>query len=134
MILDEPESGLDTDTRQPYRIPWPRVILSTLIGALGIYLVARNLDLSDLQAAFARADLLLVLASVATIVATLLAKTWRWRLIFYPPESRPRYPPLFWALIIGQFLNALLPMRLGEVGRAFSLERQANAMGKANSI
>lgn len=125
MILDDSESGLDTEARQPYRIPWPRVILSTLIGALGIYLVARNLNLSDLRPAFARADLLLVLASVATIIATILAKTWRWRLIFYPPESRPHYPPLLWALIIGQFLNVLLPMRLGEVGRAYSLERQA---------
>jgi uncharacterized protein (TIRG00374 family) len=125
LILDESESGLARDIGQPTRISWLRVIFSTLIGALAIYLVARNINVLDLQAAFARADLVVVAAGVMTIVATMLTKTWRWRLIFYPPVSRPRYKLVFWALMVGQFLNALLPMRLGEVGRAYSLERQA---------
>lgn len=125
MILDESKGGPASDIRQPARIPWLRVIISTLIGALGVYLVARNLDASDLRAAFARADLALVAAGAVTMGVTILAKTWRWRLIFYPSDSRPPYRPLFWALVVGQFLNVLLPMRLGEVGRAYSLERQA---------
>jgi uncharacterized protein (TIRG00374 family) len=125
LIVDESESGLTSDIGRPYRIPWLRVILSSLIGAVGIYLVARNLDLSDLQSAFAQANLGYVFLAVVTIFLTILAKTWRWRFIFHPPESRPLFEPLFWALSIGQFLNVLLPMRLGEVGRAFSLERQS---------
>jgi uncharacterized protein (TIRG00374 family) len=124
LIFDETESELAEDISRRYRIPWKRVILSSLIGALGIYLVARNLDLADLQAAFTRANLGLVLLGAATIFMTMLVKTWRWRLIFYPPESRPPFIPLFWALIFGQFLNVLLPIRLGEVGRAYALERQ----------
>jgi uncharacterized membrane protein YbhN (UPF0104 family) len=111
LIFDETESELAEDISRRYRIPWKRVILSSLIGALGIYLVARNLDLADLQAAFTRANLGLVLLGAATIFMTMLVKTWRWRLIFYPPESRPPFIPLFWALIFGQFLNVLLPIR-----------------------
>ena len=124
MILDEPKSDLPDEIRRPFRIPWLRIILSSLIGALGIYLVARNLDLSDLQSAIARADPRLVLASITSIVATILVKSWRWRLIFYPPDARPPYRPIFWALTVGQLLNAVLPMRMGEVARAYSLERQ----------
>jgi uncharacterized protein (TIRG00374 family) len=107
------------------RIAWPRILLSIILGAVAIYFISRNLEPGDIQNALNSADRWYIFVALIVVVATMLAKTGRWQLIFSPRNVRPSFSPLFWALSLGQFLNTILPIRLGEVARIYSLEQNA---------
>jgi uncharacterized protein (TIRG00374 family) len=139
-----------TPTRPPKRIPWLRLLISLLAGAAGIWLITRDLQLSDIQQAFAQARSGYILLAAAVIISTIFTKTWRWQLLFIangrttdkeqspngpPPGSPPPGSPpsggsppplstLFWPLILGQFINAISPVRVGDLARVLALERE----------
>ena len=90
--------------------------------ALGILLLAlamQGVDPSALATALASTDPFLVILALFTVVATIGAKTRRWRLLFYPSHRDLRFGRLLSGLLIGQMMNALLPARLGELVRAY---------------
>ena len=139
-----------TLTRQPRQIPWLRLLISLLAGAAGIWLITRDLQFNDIQQAFAQAKPGYILLAVAIILGTILTKTWRWQLLFIangrsaegeqlpgsapptgapPPGAPPTGAPpalssLFWPLILGQFINAISPVRVGDLARVLALERE----------
>lgn len=116
------------------KIPWLRLILGLLAGALGIWLITRDLQLSDIEQAFAEAKVGYILLAVLVILVTILSKAWRWQLLFInngrpsgSEESKPAIPPissLFWPLILGQFVNAVSPIRVGDLARVLKLEQE----------
>lgn len=115
------------------RIPWFRLIFSFVVGGLALWFFTRNLSLTEIQAAFKQADLTYVLFGSVVIVVTIFAKTWRWQLLFVPRHEAPPFSPLLWSLVLGQFVNALLPIRLGEVVRIYDLDQHTRS-GKARTF
>jgi uncharacterized protein (TIRG00374 family) len=115
------------------RFPWFRLLLSFVVGGLALWFVSRNLGLAEIRSAFRQADLSFVLLGLVIIGLTIMAKTWRWQFLFVPRQAAPPLSPLFWSLILGQFVNALLPIRLGEVVRIYALNQQARS-GKARTF
>jgi uncharacterized protein (TIRG00374 family) len=108
-------------------------------GAAGIWLITRDLQFSDIQQAFAQASPGYILLAAAVIISTILTKTWRWQLLFIangrtteeeqssaklPASSPPPLSTLFWPLILGQFINAISPVRVGDLARVLALERE----------
>jgi uncharacterized protein (TIRG00374 family) len=59
------------------------------------------------------------------MIFTVMVKAWRWQLMFRTPADSPAYAPLFWSLVLGQYVNLVVPFfRLGEVARIYVLNRQ----------
>jgi uncharacterized membrane protein YbhN (UPF0104 family) len=53
-----------------------------------------------------------------SVALTLAAGVARWRLLFYPDHHARSWPDLAYAVLIGQTVNILLPLRFGELARA----------------
>jgi uncharacterized protein (TIRG00374 family) len=96
-----------------------RVGIGFLVSAATLVLALRNVNFEEMAAALAQTNLLLLVAALGVSLATNLAKAARWRLLFYPQEARLRLGKLFSVLLIGQTVNAVLPVRLGEIVRAY---------------
>lgn len=106
--------------------PWVRIVLSLLVGGVGVWFVTREVNLSDVQSAIRQAHWGYVLLSAIVIVITVVLKTCRWYLLLSTPTGRVPFKTLLNVLFIGIFLNALLPIaRLGEISRIYLLDRHA---------
>jgi len=112
------------DAESPMRAPrhWlaqPRFWLGVLISALAVYLTVRDVQWSQVRLALARANLTLLFLALVTLLLTNWAKAIRWRLLFYPMQDRLSTDKCVWVLYIGQLANSVLPVRLGELARAY---------------
>jgi len=95
-------------------------LLGFLLTALFLWIVARNVSLSDLVSAFRDADYRMVVpATLATLTGYLL-RTFRWQRIVRPVAAL-RFGDAFSVLMMGFASNNLLPARLGEFVRAYLL-------------
>lgn len=106
----------------------------TALSVLLLVLAFRGIDFAEFGGALARTDYGLVLVAVGTIIATSMAKTARWQLLFYPRHRQRRYGKLLAILFIGQMVNIVVPTRLGELARAYLVgeiegESKALALG-----
>lgn len=98
-----------------------RLLLGTAISLLCLGLALRGVHLDKSLAELMQANLLLLLFAVATVVCSTLAKAARWRLLFATRPHVPPLPPLLESLLVGQLLNIALPLRVGDLARAFYL-------------
>ncbi len=100
------------------------VLISFLISAVFLYLAFRKTDFGELWIHLSGARYwLLVPASLLTILA-LWVRAVRWGLLMYPLKRIPA-ETLFSATAIGFMCNNILPMRLGEVIRAYIISRSS---------
>lgn len=81
-----------------------------------------RLDLSAVGDALRTADYRLIPFSAGATLASYLLRTARWRLILAPTHALP-VRTLYAPLMIGFMANNLLPARMGELVRAYSLNR-----------
>lgn len=91
-----------------------KVWLGFAASAVAIYLTFRNVRFADLGTALAGARLVWFLPASLFLAATFGARAWRWDLLM----GSPSFATTFHAMNIGYLLNIVLPLRLGEVGRA----------------
>lgn len=112
---------------------WLRLLVGALLMGLTLWFVLRDVSVGDLWAALQTADNRWIAAGVGAILLVNVAKTWRWQLLFYPRTTRPPFRPTFWALMLGQVVNNLSPVRLGELARVYYLHR-ANRTSRGQSL
>jgi hypothetical protein len=98
--------------------------LGTLVSVLFLWLAFRGVDWRGAWQVIAKADVWLMLAALGTVLLTTILKAVRWRLMFFPHHGRLALPKVFSVFLVGQFLNALIPARLGEVSRAYLMGRE----------
>ena len=101
--------------------------LQTVVGLLVtvgiIWLGLTRIDLSQTMAAFAAVRVGFVLAGGGLIVAAIAIFAVRWRVLLpSPPDVPVRF--FFCYLIIGYMVNAIIPLRLGDLVRAYLLGRR----------
>src|SRR5262249_22223914 len=65
-----------------------------------------------------------VALAVVSTLATLIIVTLRWRLLFYPQHRDRRFRALFRSLVVGQMINIVSPLRVGEIARMYELAAQ----------
>ena len=114
-------------------IPWLRIGLALVLSAIAIVVLARNVNLDDVRVAYSESNQAYIALALLIMILTLFVKARRWQLMFVPEEKRPKYGPVYHAMLLGQFFNLILPMRIGDLARVYSLDSQTNA-GKAKSL
>jgi uncharacterized protein (TIRG00374 family) len=103
-----------------------RFLIPFVISAALLVLVVRSLgdEVSHLPAALAAADWRLIPPAILLYFVGVWLRSARWRLLL--PEQSVRTSTLFRALVVGFTVNNLLPLRMGEVARAYLLARWAS--------
>jgi len=96
----------------------PRVLFGIVISIVATVLLVYVVNPWEVLAALRGANPLACLALLATVVLAMLTKAIRWRL-FFPQPEKLRLKGLHEALYIGYMANTVLPLRAGEVVRAF---------------
>src|SRR3954463_3232707 len=99
-------------------------------GALGFVLSAASLYFAFKGIAFAKvvenvrhANPALLLLAVVAATCTFPLRAWRWRPILDPVAPGIPFAPLFSATVIGMMINNVVPVRAGEIARAYALSR-----------
>ena len=99
------------------------VIGGILLSIALLFYVLRDVSPGDLLEQLRDADILLLIA--ATVVATLTfhLRAIRWRILFSRSSGPLPFSSRYAAVCIGFMVNNVLPARLGEFARAYSLSR-----------
>jgi uncharacterized protein (TIRG00374 family) len=95
-----------------------RVWLGLAISAASIWLVLQQVDLRQVGQHMASANPVLMLVLAASVPLTVWMKAARWRL-FFRPQDKVTTPGLFSAMFIGYMVIVIVPLRVGELVRAF---------------
>lgn len=134
MIAEKGKGEASTSEATGRSLPWGRLLLGLLLGALGLWYVTREASLGALRAALSAADPLYILLGLLLMTITMAAKAWRWQHLYHPRTQAPPLADLFWALSLGQLVNAAVPfLRLGELARIYDLGQQTNS-SKARAL
>jgi uncharacterized protein (TIRG00374 family) len=100
-----------------------QTVVGLLVTAGIIWLGLTRIDLSQTMAAFAAVRVGFVLAGGGLIVAAIAIFAVRWRVLLpSPPDVPVRF--FFCYLMIGYMMNAIVPLRLGDLVRAYLLGRR----------
>ncbi len=97
----------------------PRLWLGTAVSLLALCLAVKDVQWPRVVAALCKADGFFLLLALVSFLVTNWVKAVRWRLLFYPRQSRLPMRKCVSILFIGQLVNSLLPARLGELARAY---------------
>lgn len=108
-------------------------VLGLIVSGLLIWMLFRNIDVSELVAALKEADYVWLIPNVLIIVLTMYQRAYRWRFMI-APIKHVAFPNLIAATCIGFMANNVLPLRLGEFVRAYSLSSQDKGVTKSASL
>lgn len=100
-----------------------KIVLGVALGALCLWLAFRGTDLRRVFELVGHVRLWPVCASLFLVAATVAAVGRRWQLLVQRGEPLRHASRFIIAVVVGQMLNVLLPIRLGEVVRAYSISR-----------
>ncbi|MCX7858081.1 MAG: flippase-like domain-containing protein [Deltaproteobacteria bacterium] len=96
-------------------------ILGFLVSAFLFYLAVRDLKLELISATLKRLDIRLLLIPVFFIMVSCAISAIKWsRIVGYGV----RFKDAFVSLLIGLFVNNVLPARIGEIARAYVLSKK----------
>ena len=99
---------------------WQIGLLGAIISILAIYFIVRQIDLNALTHALARAHYVYVIPAILMLIAGLLTRAIRWRVLLSGglPLNRA-----FSISNVAYLANSILPLRMGEVVRAYLATR-----------
>jgi len=100
-----------------------RYWLGIAISAFLVYLLFRSVELATVAQAFRQAHLVFLAPALAIYFGGVLVRTLRWAILFRPVQ-RIGFRRLFVVMVVGFMANDILPLRAGEVVRAFMLWRK----------
>jgi uncharacterized protein (TIRG00374 family) len=109
-----------------------RLVLGSAISVVMLAVTLMRVDLPSAGAAFAAAAPGLLMVAFAVVMGDLVLRTLRWKVLLRPlaaPDRDPAFRAALGYLSIGYLANAVLPARLGDVGRAY-LAADAFGLGR----
>ncbi len=93
---------------------WPGIVVGLAVSLIALYLLFRR-DMSDVRDELEHARYWVVIPTVAVTVLGLYLRALRWRVLL---GDRLPLKHSFHILNVSYFINAVLPLRIGELGRA----------------
>ena len=103
----------------------PLVWVGVAISAAAIALAVRGLHVGDVGRTLGETKLVWLLPAVGALLLGLYPRVRRWQVLFYPTTGMSQYN-LYGSMTVGYMLNNLLPLRVGELGRAFVIGKSEN--------
>jgi uncharacterized protein (TIRG00374 family) len=103
------------------------------ISVVLLWTLFRNINFSKLWLALENANYWWLLPNIALTVFTMYQRAFRWKYMV-PPGSNPPYKNLVAATCVGFMANNVLPLRLGEFVRAYSLSTQVKKISKSAAL
>ena len=108
-------------TRRVLHSSFFRLFLGLCASAIFLYLAFRDVTLQQVGQALSGADPFWIgLALICTLTSVLL-KSIRWRVLLGQPGRGISFRVVSMALISGQMINWVVPARLGDFSRAYSV-------------
>lgn len=104
-----------------------QILLGLLIAALIIYLLLSVIDWRATLRALQQAHIGWVLVAAVSVIINGVAKSQRWRTLFPPDQPPPSRSQTFGILMAGQVVNFVLPLRSGDIFRAYFVGRDRGA-------
>lgn len=109
------------------------LILGIFVSLILIWFLFRNIEFDKLVDALKGANYLWLIPNIILIVITMYLRAYRWKYMFSPIKS-VLFSKLIAATCIGFMANNILPARLGEFVRAYSLSTQDDEISKSASL
>ena len=100
-----------------------KLTIGIVLSLIGLYYAFRRLDVSQLLIHFQKVNLLYILAVFVLFTYSVQVRAKRWQALLKPLIKIP-VSPLFSSTMIGYFGNNVLPFRLGELLRGYSLSKE----------
>lgn len=104
-----------------------RFWLGILLSAASLALAVKTADIEETWSALGQTDYYLLVPALAALALTLAGKAARWKLLFDPRDGHPPLSKVFTVLIIGQMINLVFPLRMGEIARAYFIGEMAGS-------
>src|SRR3972149_6826119 len=101
------------------RSAWLTLLAGWVVSAAGVWLVVRAVNPASVGPALANADYAWVLIAIVVVGLTFITRTVRWAILLHPIVYRGT--TITAAMLVGQTLNCLLPLRAGDVLRSIAL-------------
>lgn len=95
-----------------------KVVIGLISTALFLYFAVRGVEIGQLYESILRTDYALLSLAIGVALTGYWVRAWRWRLILHPMKEVGVHD-LFAATVIGFMANNVLPLRPGEVARAY---------------
>jgi glycosyltransferase 2 family protein len=106
--------------RSDRRARYVSVAVATAVTVGFGYLAVRDVDLRELGDSLRRSNYWFLLPALGLLGLAFFMRILRWRYLF-SPRTRPALWPATQALLLGQFLNNVLPFRAGDLARIVAL-------------
>jgi hypothetical protein len=100
-----------------------RILPGLVISVIALVIVFRVLDLKKFALAVQQADVFFLFLGILSEILWLVVRGFFWRTLL---QKKASYRQSFITINEGYLLNNILPLRLGEVGRAFLIGRKAH--------
>ena len=103
----------------------PVVWIGLVVSAGALFLTFRGLHWAEVREALADANYALLALAVVLMPVAFYLRALRWAVLFYPRRGMST-SNLLGAISVGYALNNLLPLRIGELGRAYLIGKAEN--------
>ncbi len=103
------------------KINW-KVIFGFLVSLISVGIILWNVDLAKVGQELAKANYLWFIPAIVLNMAGTWAKSVRWKALL---DNRISTSRSFWISNAGNLLNNVLPLRLGELSRAYLVSRNS---------
>jgi hypothetical protein len=103
-----------------------KVLLGVFISLICLFLALRGVDWRGFADALSKAHYAYILPNAALVMLSMWLRAVRWRYMTDTIKKRIGLHSLFASTMIGFMVNNILPLRLGEFARPFSLSRKEN--------
>jgi glycosyltransferase 2 family protein len=106
--------------RSGRRARWASLALAAVFSLGFGYLAVRDVEFAELGRSLGDSNYWYLLPAFAMLAFGFFVRVLRWRYMF-SPETRPGIWPTTETLVLGQFLNSVLPFRAGDAARIVAL-------------
>lgn len=107
------------------------LIAGTCLGIVLLVLLLRSVNRDQLGNDFSDVDVRFLLIAIVPFSLNLVLKVPRWSLLY--GRERPTWDTLFGGMNVGYAVNSLLPLRLGEIVRAYWV-RDRSGIGMVRTL
>ncbi|MGH7809897.1 MAG: lysylphosphatidylglycerol synthase transmembrane domain-containing protein, partial [Candidatus Binatia bacterium] len=107
-----------------------QTVLGVAVSALLLYLAARNVRSAEILPLLGQVNYFFLALAGACALLAIWLRAWRWRYLI-PDSETMKTGNLFSATMIGFMGNNLLPLRIGDLARAYIAAKKENVTASA---